>query len=307
MTGSTSSRPFSFAQLDAPWVKPVPLAVAAAAEPEVLHAVVEARQRGLVEPILFADPQDLRECARDEEIDLSGIVVKPTDSPESAARAAVQAVASGEAAMLMKGLVDTSVILHAVLDRDYGLRSGSVLSHLAVFEIDGFPRPLGITDAAMNIAPGLETKRSILANAVSFFHSLGYKRPQVAVIAAKEKVSDRMPATVDAATLAGEAVNGAFGACDVDGPFALDNAVSREAACTKGIHSPVAGEADILLLPQIESANVLYKALAFLTPSRNAGVIVGARAPIVLTSRADSHRAKLDSIALAARAAASVL
>jgi phosphate butyryltransferase len=219
---------------------------------------------------------------------------------EAATRRAVALVSGGQASMLMKGLVETSVLLRAVLDRDAGLRSGSVLSHLAVFEVDGFPRPLGVTDAAMNIAPDYPAKKAILENAVTFFHSIGYDEPRVAILAAKEKVSDKMPATTDAALLVEAFRRGEITGCLVDGPFALDNAVSLEAAHTKGIESPVAGLADILLMPQIESGNVLYKALAFLARSRHAGVIVGARAPIVLTSRADSHAAKLDSISLAA-------
>lgn len=298
--------PFSFSQLAAGDAPPVRIAVAAAAEEEVLRAVRDAADRGIVTPVLFGDPDEIRRVADDGHVDLGDLELRPADRPEDAAREAVRAVAAGDADMLMKGLVDTSVLLHDVLDRAHGLRGGSVLSHLAIFEIAGYPRPLGITDAAMNISPGLETKKGILANAVRFFRAIGYEEPRVAVLAAKEKVSDKMPATTDAAGLVRAYRAGAFPPCVVDGPFALDNAVSAAAAQTKGIDSPVAGAADILLMPQIESGNVLYKALAFLTASRHAGVIVGARAPIVLTSRADSHQAKLDSIALAARAARAV-
>ncbi len=288
--------------LDSASRPPARLAVAAAAEAEVLHAVVEARERGIVVPCLVADRERLDACAREEGIDLSGIeIVHETDDDRAALRA-VQIVSSGEADMLMKGLVDTSVLLSAVLDRENGLRAESVLSHVAVFETARYPRPLGITDAAMNIAPGADTKCAIVRNAVSLFHALGYPEPRVAMLAAKEKVSERMAATTDAARVVEAHRRGEIPGCIVDGPLALDNAISHEAARTKGIESPVAGAADILVVPQIESGNVLYKALAFLTESRHAGVIVGARAPIVLTSRADSHRAKLDSIALAAYA-----
>ncbi|MCG8480800.1 MAG: bifunctional enoyl-CoA hydratase/phosphate acetyltransferase [Spirochaetales bacterium] len=299
----TAPRPFSFSLLDTPGRDPVAIAVAAAAEGDVLGAVAAAHGRRLIDPILVADADQLARVADEEEIDITGMTVENVTDMEAASRRAVSIVAAGEAAMLMKGLVDTSVLLHAVLDRENGLRAGSVLSHLALFEIEGYPRPLAITDAAMNIAPGYETKRAILENAVSFLHALGYREPKVAVLAAKEKVNERMSATVDAAALTEANRRGEITGCIVDGPFALDNAVSVEAARIKGIDSPVAGEADILLAPQIESGNVLYKALAFLAPSRNAGVIVGARAPIVLTSRADSREAKLDSIALAALAA----
>ena len=292
--------PFAFRQLDAAGGAPAPIAIAAAAEPEVLQAVRAAADRGIVSPILCADPDELQSAADAAGVDLAGMDVRSVTGAEDAARTAVALVATGEASILMKGLVDTSVLLHAVLDRSAGLRGGSVLSHLAVFEIDGFPRPLGITDATMNIAPGVETKLAIVRNAVAFFRSIGYREPRVAMLAAKERVSERMSATTDAAAVVEAYHRGELPGCVVDGPFALDNAVSTTAAAIKGIDSPVAGAADILVVPQIESGNVLYKALAFLTRSRHAGVIVGARAPIVLTSRADSHQAKLDSIALAA-------
>lgn len=296
------NEPFSFAAVRSAAGRRVPIAVAAAAETDVLHAVADAASEAIVEPHLFGSRDDIERICDEEEIDRTGMTIFDIEDPAAATTAAVRHVAEGEAAMLMKGLVDTSVLLKAVLDRDHGLRSGSVLSHLAVFEIEGFPRPLAITDAAMNISPGLETKRSILENAVAFLHRLGYDEPKVAALAAKEKVNEKMPATVDAAALRDMARRGEITGCVVDGPFALDNAVSPEAARTKGIESPVAGAADVLLVPQIESGNILYKALAFLAPSENAGVIVGAAAPIVLTSRADSERAKRLSISLAAYA-----
>ncbi len=294
---------FSFQNLERPFTAPVPMAVAAAEEEDVLSAVMSAAEKGTVIPRLVGNADSIRACAERLGLDLSTAEIIDVPDAERAARTAVAMVADGDAAMVMKGLVDTSVLLRAVLDRDHGLRGEGVLSHLAIFEIEGFPRPIAVTDAAMNIAPDLATKREILRNAVSFFHRIGYAEPKVAVLAAKEKVNEKMPATVDAAALRDEARRGEVTGCIVDGPFALDNAVSREAARTKGIESPVAGEADILLVPQIESGNILYKALAFLSPSRNAGVIVGARAPIVLTSRADSRDAKALSIALAAYAA----
>lgn len=291
---------FSFSSIRGGVGSPVVMTVAAAEEPDVLIAVRRATDLGIVRPLLCGDSDAIHKLSDTGGISLEGMQIEHCAGPADAASRAVLLVAHGDAAMVMKGLVDTSVLLKAVLDRDNGLRSGQVLSHLAIFELEGYPRPLGITDAAMNIAPDLETKRAILENAVAAFHRLGYEEPRVAVLAAKEKVNPKMPATVDAAELAAANERGEIGGCVVDGPFALDNAVDRRAAETKGIASPVAGNADILLMPTIESGNVLYKALAFLTKSRHAGVIVGARAPIVLTSRADSEAAKLDSIALAA-------
>ena len=293
--------PFTFSSLRARTENATVMSVAAAGEPDLLRAVRAATDLGIVHPVLCGGAESIKRIAGDEAISLDGMEIESCVDPGEAARRAVALVAGGDAAMLMKGLVDTSVLLSAVLDREHGLRSDSTLSHLAIFEIEGYPRPLGITDAAMNILPDLETKRAILENAVGAFHRLGYRKPLVAVLAAKEKVNPKMPATVDAADLAAASVRGEITGCIVDGPFALDNAVSRSAAETKGIVSPVAGCADILLVPTIESGNMLYKALAFLTRSRQGGVILGACAPIVLTSRADSREAKLDSIALAAR------
>jgi phosphate butyryltransferase len=294
---------FSFQFLDQPFSAPVHMAVAAAEEEDVLQAVMECVHRGIVFPYLIGSEDGIRGVAERCGLDLGGTEIIDVKDPEEATSRAVAMVADGDAAMLMKGLVDTSTLLKAVLRKDHGLRGTGVLSHLALFEIDGYPRPLAVTDAAMNIAPDLDTKREILRNAVSFLHRLGYREPKVAVLAAKEKVNEKMPATIDAAALRDEARRGDITGCLVDGPFALDNAVSVAAAATKGIDSPVAGRADILLVPRIESGNILYKALAFLAPSRNAGVILGARAPIVLTSRADSRTAKALSIALAAYAA----
>jgi len=291
---------FSFSSIRGGSNAPVVMSVAAAEELDVLTAVRQATDLGIVQPLLCGDRDVIHKLSDTGVISLEGMQIEHCADPAAAASRAVSLVAHGDAAMVMKGLVDTSVLLKAVLDRDNGLRSGQVLSHLAIFELEGYTRPLGITDAAMNIAPDLETKRAILENAVAAFHRLGYEEPRVAVLAAKEKVNPKMPATVDAAELAAANERGEIAGCVVDGPFALDNAVDRRAAETKGISSPVAGNADILLMPTIESGNVLYKALAFLTKSRHAGVIVGARAPIVLTSRADSEAAKLDSIALAA-------
>lgn len=302
--------PFSFATVfdairDA--AMPAPrIAVAAAEEPEVLSAVSRAAELGIVRPILVADRVPLECVARETKIDLDAMTVIPVAEKgpvydrSGAAAEAVRLVSSGEADILMKGLLDTPVMLKAVLDREHGLRTGRVLSHFAIFEIEGFPRPLAMSDGAMNIEPDLETKEAILRNGVEFMQRIGYAEPKVAVLAAKEKVNPKMQATVDAAELARRSREGEIGGCIVDGPFALDNAVSLASARIKGISSSVAGHADFLLVPRIESGNILYKALAFLTRSRHAGLILGARAPVVLTSRADSEAAKLDSIALAA-------
>jgi len=208
-------------------------------------------------------------------------------------------VSSGKADILMKGLVDTAIILKAVLDKEIGLRTGNILSHAAVFESDRYHKLFIITDAAMNIAPSASEKKQIIENTLPLCRSLNIENPKVAVICAKEKVSPKMQATVDAEILVNMNKNGEIKGCMVEGPFGLDNAISREAAALKGVKGEVAGDADILLMPNIEAGNVMYKTLTYLADSKNAGIILGAKAPIILTSRADSDEAKLYSILLA--------
>ena len=204
----------------------------------------------------------------------------------------------------MKGLVDTSIIMKQVLDKEIGLRTGKVISHVAVFNVDTYHKVFMVTDAAMNIAPDLNQKKEIIENAVVLAKALEIEKPKVAIIAAKEKVSPKMEATVHAKELAEMNQRGEILDCIVDGPFALDNAVSKESARVKGIESEVAGDADILLVPDIDAGNVLYKSLTFLGNAKSAGLIIGTKSPIVLTSRADNDEAKLNSIALAVLMAA---
>ncbi len=276
------------------------LAVAAAHDAPVLLAVESARKAGLAKAVLVGDEAQLSTLAAQYEIPLAQYtVIHETDAAE-ACRTAVRLVREGKADVLMKGLVDTSVILKAVLDKENGLRDAAVLSHVAVFDVPNFDRLLYVTDAAMNIAPDAEAKKHIIGNAVKVAHALGNPEPVVAALCAVEKVNPKMPATLDAQTLAQANISG----CRVIGPLALDNAISAEAAHHKGITDPDAGHADILLVPYIEAGNILYKALTYLAGARNAGIIVGAKAPIVLTSRADSDEAKFLSIALALYVAA---
>lgn len=287
--------------LSAPPARRVAMAVAAPEEPEVIAAVMEGAERGFVRPILVGDPPRIAEAAAMAGVSLHGAQVERAPRGDGAAARAAELVSTGDAEVLMKGLVETAPFLKAVLNPEYNLRTGALLSHVAFFQIAGFDRMILVTDAAMNIAPDLHGKRAILQNAVSVLHALGYAEPRVAVLAAKESVNQRMAATVDAARLTEENREGTLLGCCVDGPLALDNAVSAEAARTKGITSPVAGHADILVVPTIEAGNILYKALAFMTSAVHAGVIAGARVPVVLTSRADHREAKLNSIIVAAR------
>ncbi|WP_069650818.1 phosphate butyryltransferase [Caloranaerobacter ferrireducens] len=277
---------------------PKTISVAAAQDKEVLIAVKEAKEMGIADAILVGDKEKITQIASEIGMNLDNFEVIDLKDLKEASRKAVELVSSGKAHMVMKGLVDTSIILKAVLDEEIGLRTGKVLSHVAVFDIETYDKILFVTDAAMNIAPNLEQKKQIIENAVFVAHSLDIENPKVAVICAKEKVNPKMPATVDAEKLEEMNKNGEITGCIVGGPFALDNAISKEAAKHKGIEHPVAGDADILLMPYIEAGNVLYKSLVFLSKAQNAGVIVGAKAPVVLTSRADSESAKLNSIAL---------
>lgn len=277
---------------------PKTISVAVAQDKEVLLAVKQANDLNIANAILVGDKDKIVEVAAEVGLDTNKFEIIDIKDIVEASRKAVQLVSSGKAHIVMKGLVDTSIILKAVLDEQIGLRTGKVLSHVAVFDIETYDKLLLITDAAMNIAPNLTQKKEIIENAAFVAHSIDIGNPKVAVVCAKEKVNPKMPATVDAEALEDMNKKGELEGCIVGGPFALDNAISKEAAKHKGIEHPVAGDADIILVPNIESGNILYKSLAFLAKSKNAGIIVGAKAPVVLTSRADSDEAKLNSLAL---------
>ncbi len=274
------------------------LSVACAQDDDVMLAVENARKQGIAQAILVGDLEGIEKVALEHQIDLKNYEIIDIKDTTEASYKAVELVSTGKAHMVMKGLVDTSIVLKAVLDKEIGLRTGNALSHVAVFDVPSFPRLLYVTDAAMNIAPDVQTKKEIIENAVVVAKALDVKVPYVGVICAKEKVNSKMPATVDAEALVNMNKNGEIEGCIVGGPFALDNAVSEEAARVKGMKDPMAGKVDILLCPTIEAGNILYKALSFLCNSRSAGIIVGAKAPIVLTSRADDDDSKLNSIAL---------
>ena len=269
-------------------------------EADALEAIAEAHRRGLVDARLVGDEGRIRGKAAELGLDLSGCSFIPASDDYQAAQLAVTAVSSGEADLLMKGMIKTASLLKAVLNKEWGLRSGALLSHLAIVEPDGIGRPIGITDGGMNIAPDLAAKEAIIANAVECFHQLGVACPKVACLAAVEVVNPDMPATGDAAALTAMNRRGQISGCLVDGPLAVDNAIDAAAAKTKGIDSPVAGQADILLVPSIEPGNMVGKTVMFLARKSCAGVILGAKAPVVMTSRFDSMESKLLSISLGA-------
>ena len=277
---------------------PKTISVACCQDKEVLMAVEMARKERIANSILVGDIEKTKEIAKEIDLDLSNYELIHIEDLSEASLKSVELVSQGKADMVMKGLVDTSIILKAVLDKEKGLRTNNVLSHVAVFDIEYYDRLLFITDAAMNLAPELNVKKQIIENACTVAHSLDIEIPKVAVLCAKEKVNPKMKDTVEAKELEEMCNRGEITGCIVGGPFALDNAVSIEAAKHKGITHPVAGQADILLAPDIEAGNILYKSLVFFSKSKNAGVIVGAKAPIILTSRADSEETKLNSVAL---------
>ena len=277
---------------------PRTISVACCQDKEVLMAVEMARKERIANSILIGNIEKTKEIAKEIDLDLSNYELIHIEDLSEASLKSVELVSQGKADMVMKGLVDTSIILKAVLDKEKGLRTNNVLSHVAVFDIESYDRLFFITDAAMNLAPELNVKKQIIENACTVAHSLDIEIPKVAVLCAKEKVNPKMKDTVDAKELEEMCNRGEIKGCIVGGPFALDNAVSIEAAKHKGIIHPVAGQADILLAPDIEAGNILYKSLVFFSKSKNAGVIVGAKAPIILTSRADSEETKLNSIAL---------
>ena len=277
---------------------PKKIAVACAEDVEILKAIKYASDEKIVEPILIGNMEKIIEISNNIDFDISGFETYDFSTMEESAEKAVRLVSEGNADMVMKGLIDTAKILKAVLNKEYGLRTGNVLSHVAVFDVKKYHKLLFVTDAAMNIAPTLMQKKQIIENSLEVVRAIDISEPKVAVVCAKEKVNEKMICTVEAGKLAEMNENGEIKGCIVGGPFALDNAVSKEAAIVKGIDHPVAGDADIILCPNIEAGNVLYKALNFLSDARSAGIIVGAAAPIVLVSRADSKDAKLNSIAL---------
>ncbi len=276
------------------------LVVAAAADRHVLEAVNQAVGMNLVTPILIGKKTEIETIASEIKMNLTGVELVDIPDLFQSAELAVSYIRQSKADILMKGLIATGSLLKAVLDKEKGLRKGGTLSHVAFFESPYYHKLLCVTDAAMNVAPDLSEKISIVENAVDAFHKLGITNPKVAIIAAVEVVNPKMEATVHAAILTQMNRRNQITGCLVDGPLALDNIVSKEAAEHKGIVSEVAGEADIIVTPDINVGNVLYKSLNFLGGAVAAAVIMGAQVPIVLTSRSDSEQSKLMSIALAA-------
>ena len=276
------------------------LVVAAAGELHVLQAVLDARDENIIEPILVGDSDMILDLAQKEDMNLDNIPLVHENDPEKASWLSVELIRKGEAEILMKGLVSTAPLLKNVLDKKTGLRKSDLLSHAALFEVPGHPKLITVTDAAMNVRPGTKEKLRIIENAIEIYHRLGIREPKVAVLGPVETVNPKIRSTVEAGELKNLYRNGSIPGCILDGPLAMDNAISQEAAAQKGIKGPVAGDADILLTPDLNAGNILYKTLIFMAKGISASIVMGAQVPIVLTSRADSKQSKLMSIALAA-------
>ncbi len=282
---------------------PVPTAVAHPCEETALAGALEAGAKRLITPILVGPASKIQEVAKASGLDLRDTRIVDAPHSHAAAAMAVALVRKGEAELLMKGSLHTDELLGAVVARETGLRTGRRLSHVFVMDVPTYHKVLIVTDAAINIAPTLEDKVDITQNAIDFVMSLGVDSPKVAILAAVETVNSKMPATLDAAALCKMADRGQITGGVLDGPLAFDNAISKEAAKIKGIVSAVAGDPDILLVPDLESGNMLAKQLIFLANADSAGVVLGAKVPIILTSRADSVRSRIASCAVAMLAA----
>ncbi len=274
------------------------VAVAVADDTPVLDALKKAEEDGLVRSILVGNKANIERCAQEVNYDLTNVTIYDEPDSTQACHKTAQLVADGEADFLMKGLVGTATLLRAVLNKDYGLRGDGLLSHIALMDLAQLDRLVIMTDGGMVMYPDINQKKQLIENAVGVMHAIGVDLPNVAPLAAVELVNPDMEATLHAAVLSKMAERGQIKGCVIDGPLAFDNAINEEAARHKGIVSPVAGKADILLVPNIETGNVLYKSLAFFSEMQAALVVVGAKVPVVVTSRADSFMTKYYSLAL---------
>ena len=278
----------------------IPTAVAHPCEATALSGAIEAAKLGLIVPILVGPAEKILATAIAAGLNIQGIEIVDVPHSHAAAQKAVELIREGKAEILMKGSLHTDELMSAVIARDIGLRTSRRVSHAFIMDVPTYHKVLIVTDAAININPTLEDKVDICQNAIDMAVSLGRENPKVAILAAVETVTSKMPATIDAAALCKMAQRGQITGGILDGPLAFDNAISKEAAVTKGIDSEVAGDADILLVPDLEAGNILAKQLIFLANADSAGMVLGARVPVILTSRADSVRSRIASCAVAA-------
>jgi phosphotransacetylase len=280
-------------------LEPVSTAVAHPCDATSLSGAIDAANKGLIVPILVGPRSKIAATAKTAGIDLGDYQIVDVPHSNAAAAKAVELLREGKAELLMKGSLHTDELMAAVVSREGGMRTGRRISHVFVMDIPTYHKVLIVTDGAINIAPTLEDKVDICQNAIDLAVSLGREKPKVAILAAVETVTSKMPATIDAAALCKMAERGQITGGILDGPLAFDNAISKQAAETKGIRSEVAGDPDVLLAPDLEAGNILAKQLTFLANADSAGLVLGARAPIILTSRADSVRSRIASCAVA--------
>jgi phosphotransacetylase len=278
---------------------PVVTAVVHPCDVVALQAAAEAAKRGLITPILVGPEAKIRAVAQTAAVDISAYRLEPAPHSHAAAALGVALVRAGQAQLLMKGSLHTDELMHEAMAQDTGLRTARRISHVYIMDVPRYPRPLFITDAAINIAPSLEDKRDIVQNAIDLAYVLGVAQPRVAILSAVETVTSKLQSTLDAAALCKMADRGQITGGVLDGPLAFDNAISPDAAAEKGIVSAVAGQADIVVVPDLVSGNILAKQLTFLAGADAAGVVAGARVPIILTSRADAETARIASCAVA--------
>lgn len=280
-------------------LKPLRTAVVHPVDEFSLSGAIEAAKAGIIEPLLVGPEHKIREQAKLSKIDLSPYTIIPTPHSHAAAEAAVNIIRQGQAEALMKGKLATEELMGAVVHKELGLRTARRMSHIFVLNVPRYPKPLFLTDAAINIDPRLMEKRDIVQNAIDLFHALGLGIPKVAILSAVETVNENIPSTLDATALCKMAERGQITGGLLDGPLAFDNAISPEAAAIKGLHSEVAGHADILVAPDLESGNMLYKELRYFSGAQGAGIVLGAKVPIILTSRAGDAQNRVISSALA--------
>jgi len=279
---------------------PLPTAVIHPCDPESLRGAILAARRGLILPVLVGPEARIRRAAAEARISIAGIEIVATEHSHAAAQAGVSLAREGRVECLMKGSLHTDELIGAALDPQSGLRTARRMSHVFVLDVPAYPRALFITDAAINISPDLEVRRDIVQNAIDLAHALGLKCPRVAILSAVETVTPKIPSTIDAAALCKMADRGQITGGMLDGPLAFDNAISDAARRAKHITSDaVAGRADILVVPDLEAGNMLAKQLQYFAGAKSAGIVLGARVPIALTSRADSHESRLASCAAA--------
>src|SRR5207344_686911 len=282
---------------------PIPTAVAYPCEETALAGAVDAGAQGLIVPILVGPAATIAEIAKAKGINLGGVQIVDVATAHESAAKAVELVRQGKAELLMKGSLHSDELLAAVIAKETGLRTGRRLSHVFLMDVPTYHKALLVTDGAINIAPTLEDKVDICQNAIDLARTFGVERPKVAILAAVEAVNSKMPSTIDAAALCKMAERGQIRGGMLDGPLAFDNAISRDAAKIKGITSEVAGDPDILLAPDLEAGNMMAKQLSFLANADSAGLVLGAKVPVILTSRADSLRSRIASCAVAVLAA----